>query len=155
MPYIVSLSDLKMVFSNLSQAKYHCLLNASNNNNNNNVYNYFNLHYFMSSNLYNLSHLCKFQISVLYKSFYFINSFVQIFQVELEILINSSTIFRSSNRRCSIKKNCSETFCDICKTLLKRHSNTAFFCEYREIYKNNFFEKHLRTAASAFLESLS
>ena len=104
MPYIVSLSDLKMVFFNLSQAKYHCLLNASNNNNINNVYNNFNLRYFMSSNLYNLSRLCKFQISVLYKSFYFINSFVQIFQVELEILINSSTIFRSSNRRCSIKK---------------------------------------------------
>ena len=42
-------------------------------------------------------------IEHLYKSFFYINSSAQI-QLELEILRNPSTIFRSSCRRCSIKK---------------------------------------------------
>ena len=33
-------------------------------------------------------------------------------------------------------------------TLLKRDSTQVFFCENCKIFKNNYFEKHLRTAAS-------
>ena len=32
--------------------------------------------------------------------------------------------------------------------LLKRDSNTGVFCEHWEIFKNTYFEEHLRTAAS-------
>ena len=32
--------------------------------------------------------------------------------------------------------------------LLKRDSNTVFSCEYCEIFKNTYFEEHLRTSAS-------
>ena len=32
--------------------------------------------------------------------------------------------------------------------LLKRDSNTSVFCELWEIFKNTYFEEHLRTAAS-------
>ena len=86
MPYIVSISGLKMVFSKLSQLDITaCIKNC--------VYNNFNLCcYFMSS-----------IIERLYKSISFINSSVQIL-LELKILRNSSTIFRSSHQRCSIKK---------------------------------------------------
>ena len=88
-----------MAFSKLSLAKYHflhkklCLqfisgLQLSTELN-------FNLRYFMSS----------ITTERLYKSFSFINSSSKnISQVESEILRNSSTIFRSSHRRRSIKK---------------------------------------------------
>ena len=56
MSYIVSFSDLKMAFSKLSMAKYHCLHKKT-------------VHYFMSS--ITTEHLCK--------SFSFVNSSVQIF----------------------------------------------------------------------------
>ena len=52
----------------------------------------------------NLSLLFKFQISCLHKPFPFINSSVQILQVKLEILRNSSLIFRSSHQKYSMKK---------------------------------------------------
>ena len=32
--------------------------------------------------------------------------------------------------------------------LLKRDSNTVLSCEYCEIFKNTYFEEHLRTSAS-------
>ena len=32
--------------------------------------------------------------------------------------------------------------------LIKLFSTEVFSCEYSEIFKNNYFEKHLRTAAS-------
>ena len=35
----------------------------------------------------------------------------------------------------------------------KGASTQIFSCEYREIYKNTYFEEHMRTAASAFLET--
>ena len=85
---------LKMIFSKSSQLDITaCIKNC--------VYNNFNLCYFMSS-----------IIKRLYKSFSFINSSVQI-QLELEFLRNSSTIFRSNHRRCSIKKLFLKKFCDI------------------------------------------
>ena len=58
------------------------------------VYSNFSLRYFMSS----------FTMERLYKSFSFINSSVQISQVELKIFRNSSTIFRRRHRTCSMKK---------------------------------------------------
>ena len=36
-------------------------------------------------------------------------------------------------------------------TLLKKTSTQVFSCEYREIFKSTYFEKHLRTAASETL----
>ena len=36
----------------------------------------------------------------------------------------------------------------------KGGSTQIFSCEYREIYKNTYFEEHLQTAASAFLETV-
>ena len=36
----------------------------------------------------------------------------------------------------------------------KGASTKIFSCEYWEIYKNPYFEKHLQTAASAFLETV-
>ena len=33
-------------------------------------------------------------------------------------------------------------------TLIGRHSNTVFFCEICEIFKNSYFEAHLPTTAS-------
>ena len=83
---IVSFSGLKMVFSKLSQVDITaCIKNC--------VYNNFNLcSYFMFS-----------IIERLYRSSSLIYSSAQIY-LELKILKNSSTIFRSSYRRCSIKK---------------------------------------------------
>ena len=34
---------------------------------------------------------------------------------------------------------------------IKRDSNTGVSCEYFEIFKNTYFEKHLRTTASALM----
>ena len=91
-------------------------------------------------------------------------------KAELEILGNSSTIFRSSHRRCSIKKlflkisrYSQDDTCVGISFLIKSHAcnfikkgsqHRYIFCEYREIYKNTYFEEHLQTAASAFLESV-
>ena len=36
---------------------------------------------------------------------------------------------------------------------LKKGPTQLFSCEYCEIFKNNFFEEHLRTAASAVLQT--
>ena len=41
-------------------------------------------------------------------------------------------------------------------TLLKRDPNTVFSREYSEIFKNNYFVKHLRTTASKYwIEQIS
>ena len=32
---------------------------------------------------------------------------------------------------------------------IKKDSNTGFYCEYCELFKNTYFQEHLRTAASA------
>ena len=37
-------------------------------------------------------------------------------------------------------------------TLLKRDSNTILSCEICEIFKNVYFEEHLRTTASKYME---
>ena len=69
----------------------------------------------------------------------------------------------SSHRRCSIKKlflkillNFEKTFVGVSfkvarldPNFIKNTSTQMFSCEYCEIFKNNYFEKHLRTAASA------
>ena len=36
----------------------------------------------------------------------------------------------------------------------KGASTQKFSCEYQEIYKNTYFEEHLRTDVSAFLETV-
>ena len=61
---------------------------------------------------------------------------------------------RSSHRRCFVKKAVLKNFAifagkHLCWSLfLKRDSRQVFSCEYCEILKNTYFEKHLRTAAS-------
>ena len=78
------------------------------------------------------------------------------------------TLFRSSHRRCFIKKAVLKNFAiftwkhlcwSLCViklqtfrslTFLKRDSNT----DVCEIFKNTYFEEHLRTAASVYSEDL-
>ena len=52
---------------------------------------------------------------------------------------------RSSHQRCSIKK----LFLKNSQYLQEKTSVGVFFCEYCEIFKNTYFEEHLRTALSA------
>ena len=86
MLYIVSFSGLKMIFSKFSQLDITASFK-------NCVYNNFNLRcYFMSS-----------IIERLYKCL-FCTFFWTDILLELEILRNSSTIFRNSHRGCSIKQ---------------------------------------------------
>ena len=63
-----------------------------------------------------------------------------------------SVFFRSSHRRCSTKKAVrknhaifTEKYLCWCLLLIK-----LFSCEYFGIFKNTYFEEHLRTAASSF-----
>ena len=74
--------------------------------------------------------------------------------------------FRSSRQRCSIKKVVLKNFVTftvkhLCwslflkklldwrpKILLKETPTQVLFCEYCKIFKNTYFEKHLRTTAS-------
>ena len=84
LPYIVLFSGSKVFFSLSSQLDTTaCIKNC--------IYNNFNFRCFMSS-----------IVELLYKSFSLISSSVQIL-LELEILRNSSVIFRSSHRRCPLK----------------------------------------------------
>ena len=39
-------------------------------------------------------------------------------------------------------------------TLLKRDSNQVLSCEYCEIFKNSYFEKHLGTAVSEYFHDV-
>ena len=64
---------------------------------------------------------------------------------------------RSSQWRCSIKKlflkisrySQENTCVGVSFLILKRDSDTGFFsCEYCEIFKNTYFEEHLRTAVT-------
>ena len=50
----------------------------------------------------------------------------------------------------SLKTHCVEVFLQAFRpaTLLKIDSNTCFFCEYCEIFKNNFFYRTLLVAVS-------
>ena len=94
-------------------------------------------------------------------------------QVELEILRNSSTIFRSSHQRCSIKKAILKHFVIFtgkylcwglflnkvaghppCNFIKKRLQHRYFLANIRQIsiYKKTYFEVHLRKCA--FLESV-
>ena len=61
----------------------------------------------------------------------------------------------SSHRRCSIKKmflkisqNSLENACTRVTFLIKLQAPPVFFCEFCEIFKNNFFTEHLWTTAS-------
>ena len=72
--------------------------------------------------------------------------------------------YRSSHQRCSIKKAVLKNFAiftgkHLCRSLFfiklqalqlyqKETPTQVFFCEYCEIFKNTYFEKHLRTTAS-------
>ena len=93
------------------------------------------------------------------------------YQVELEILRNSSTIFRSSHRRCSIKNAIIKHFviftekhlcCGLffnnvaghqaCNFIGKGTPRQIYSCKNREICKKTYFEENLRMAS--FLESV-
>ena len=71
--------------------------------------------------------------------------------------------YRSCNWRSSVKRGVLKNFTgkDLCQsrflitlqafslaTLLKRNSNAGVFCEIYEIFKNTYFEEHLRMTAS-------
>ena len=76
-------------------------------------------------------------------------------------------LFRSSHRRCSMKKVFFKNFTAFTgkhlrwtlfliklqpwgrAALLKKEFSTGFSCEYCEIFKSTYFEEHLRTAAPA------
>ena len=72
---------------------------------------------------------------------------------------------RSSHRRCSVNKDVLKNFANftgkhLCWSLfnkvtylkacnfIKKTPTQVFSCEIREIFKNNYFEEHLRTTAS-------
>ena len=65
---------------------------------------------------------------------------------------------RSSQRRCSAKKCVLKNFAiftgkQLFKDLQFYEKETltqVFFCEYCKIFKNTYFEEHLRTVASAW-----
>ena len=61
-------------------------------------------------------------------------------------------ILRSSHRKCSIKKLFLKTSCNL---ILKNIPTQVFFYEYCEIFKNTYFEEHLRTAASEHFQPCS
>ena len=69
---------------------------------------------------------------------------------------SENNIYRSSHRRCSIKNvllkmsQNSKSFFFLAILLQKRLRYKCFFCDFCEIFKNNYFEGHLRTAASVF-----
>ena len=120
----------EMVFTTLSYVIITSYINSC-------VYSNFNLRYFMSSFIYYITSL---------QIFHFYEFFCRnISQVELEILRNSSAIFRSSQRRCSRKKAILKHFViftgkHLCRglffnkaaghqicTFIKRDSNTDIF----------------------------
>ena len=83
---------------------------------------------------------------------------------EMETLAKNGLYCKSSHRRCSVKKlflkilqYSQETSCvgvnkDACLQLYQKETPTqAFICEFREIFKNTCFEKHLRMAAFVYL----
>ena len=51
-------------------------------------------------------------------------------------------MFRSSHRRCSLKKAALKNFCNIYK---KTPVLESLFCEYCDIFKNTYFEEQSRT----------
>ena len=97
-----------------------------------------------------------------------INSSVQTPLIKLEFLRNSSTIFRSSYRWCSIQKAVLKNFVIFTGkklwwslfliklrtfkpvTLLKKTPTQGLSCEYRKIFKNAYFKEQLQMGASAF-----
>ena len=65
--------------------------------------------------------------------------------------------YKSSHRGCSVKKGVLKNFeiftgkhrgLKTCNFFKKRPPTQVFSCEYCEIFKNTYFEKHLRTTAS-------
>ena len=82
------------------------------------------------------------------------------------------TLFRSSHRRCFIKKAVLKHFAiftwkHLCwslfliklqpfrsATLLKETPTQLFSCDYCEIFKNTYFEEHLGRAASVYSKGL-
>ena len=77
------------------------------------------------------------------------------------------TLFRSSHQRCFIKKAVLKNFATftwkhMCWSLCLIKLQTfrpvtptqVFSCDYCEIFKNSYFEEHLRTAASVYSEDL-
>ena len=73
------------------------------------------------------------------------------------------SLFRSSHRRCSVKKGALNDFRYIhrktpvlelentCNFIKKETPTQVFSCEYCEIFKNTYFEERLRTAGSVIV----
>ena len=131
MPF--SFSGLKVIFSKSSLAIYQFLL-----------YQFFSLRYFMFSvigkslnkffSIY--KNLCLYKF-ISYKHFC-----TNLSKVNLEILRNFSTIFRSSNQRYSMKKLFLVFFmlAFMPSTLLKRDSNTCFLVNIAKFLRTPILE---------------
>ena len=67
-------------------------------------------------------------------------------------------LFRSSHRRCSMKKLflkiVSAPQAQACNFIKKETRTQVFSCELCEIFKNTFFKKHLLTTASGYSQNL-
>ena len=128
-------SGLKMVFFKLNQYITTCLKIC--------VYSNFSLSYFMTSVIekgLNKS-FSVYKNLCLYKSISYKHFCTNLSKVMLEILRNSSTIFRSSHWSYSMKK-----FCNICRktpvwslSLMKLKGaltcfHRCFFCEYHRMF---------------------
>ena len=71
------------------------------------------------------------------------------FDLSSSVLVWKSISFRTSYQRCSIKKVFLKILVFRPATLFKKKTPIQVFsCEYWEIFKNTYFEEHLRTAAS-------
>ena len=67
----------------------------------------------------------------------------------MEISIEFISTLRSSHRRWSVKKDVRKDLVNFTgKHLLTRDPNTVVFLRNLQIFKNVYFEEHVRTAAS-------
>ena len=89
---------------------------------------------------------------------------IHVYKVQMKFAIKTMKSNRSNHHRCSITKAVLKKFCNIhiktplLESLFKNvaalqvvnfiKKRQVFSCEYCEIFKNIYFEKHLRTAAS-------
>ena len=75
----------------------------------------------------------SFQLSVLKR--YLFENFIYILDNHANVVFT----FRSSHRKCAVKKRCSQKFCNIKKKhLIKKRLQHRCFSEYYNIFKNTF-----------------
>ena len=78
------------------------------------------------------------------------------------IVLNLLLLFRSSHQRCSVRKGVLRNFAKFTGkhlrqglffNFIKKETLTqVFFCDFCEIFKNNFLTEHLRSTATYFFK---